>query len=73
MGLLSDEEWAAFRRNLKAIFQVPVWQDNWRREGAVYTDAFRAEMDSIIAELNTGPKELPDSLIHGRSGATDAL
>jgi hypothetical protein len=64
-GLLSAEEWDAFRRNLKAIMQIPVWVDYWRREKDLYTDAYNSEIASILIEIEQEPTYVPDSLIHG--------
>jgi len=70
-GMLTADEWDSFRRNLKAISQIPIWQDYWEREGDVYTDSFRAEMNSILGEIADEPRSLPKSVIHPRSERDD--
>ena len=71
-GMLSDSEWAAFRRNLKAFSQVPMMRGNWERESDVYTDEFQEEMESIFHELDTEPRMVPRSIIHPESERNDA-
>ncbi len=55
-GMLTNDEWRAFRENLKAMYQANLWQDYWNREQGIYTDAFRNEIRSILTEIETGEK-----------------
>ncbi len=55
-GMLTNDEWRAFRANLKALYQTNLWQDYWSREEGIYTDAFRNEINSILTEIETGEK-----------------
>jgi hypothetical protein len=66
-GMLSDSEWAAFRRNLKAFSQVPMMRGNWEKESYVYTEEFKKEMESIFSELDTEPRVVAKSVIHPAS------
>ena len=53
-GMVTDSEWAAFRKNLLALFLSPLWQDYWRREHEIYTDRFRSEVEDILSEIQAG-------------------
>jgi hypothetical protein len=62
-GMLTQEEWLAFRQNLKALYQNEIWQDYWRREQDIYTEAFRNEIDNILSEINSGERAAETSVI----------
>ena len=71
-GMLDDEEWRSFRYNLKSLLQMPMHQEYWAREGAIFTDAFRNEIETIYEELSVEPRHLTDSLIFPQGGRSDA-
>ena len=50
-GLLSEEEWTGFRRNLAALFEIHAYQDYWSNESRLYSDAFRKEVDAACREF----------------------
>lgn len=49
-GLLSDDEWLGFRKNLAALFTVDAYRDYWEHEAELYSDAFRRQIDSILQD-----------------------
>ena len=62
-GMLTKEEWAAFRENLRSLFQNPVWQEYWDREEDIYTAAFRSEVAAILEEIARGQVVASDSAL----------
>ena len=50
-GLITEEEWFGFRKNLGALMGVPIYQEYWRHEAELYSDAFRREIETIISDL----------------------
>jgi hypothetical protein len=50
-GMLTRDEWLAFRENLRALFQNPVWQEYWEGEQDIYTAAFRREVTVLLSEI----------------------
>jgi hypothetical protein len=65
-GMLTAEEWRAFRLNLKFLLQTGLWGEYWRREQDIYTAPFRDEVDALLRELQDEPRHLPDSLVFPR-------
>jgi hypothetical protein len=61
-GMLEDDEWRGFRLNLKALLQIPVFQDAWDREGEVYSQPFRKEVTALLDEIQRDPI-LPKSVL----------
>jgi hypothetical protein len=49
-GLLSDDEWVAFRKYLFALFSVEAYREYWKHEGELYSDIFRDEIDTILQD-----------------------
>lgn len=49
-GLVSGDQWVGFRRNLAALLAIDIYRDYWDSEAFHYSDAFRAEVDSILKE-----------------------
>ncbi len=41
-GMLSNEEWKPFRKNLKLLLQISMYKEYWHREKEIYAPAFRA-------------------------------
>ena len=54
-GMLENDEWAGFRRNLKAMLKWRSTREFWKNEHAYYSDAFRAEVKTIEAEIADDP------------------
>ena len=53
-GMLTENEWAAFRKNLKILYQGKLWQDYWDREKEIYTDIFKKEIEALLKEIAVG-------------------
>lgn len=56
-GLLTEQEWRGFRRNLKAALGIEHYRRSWEAEGAWYSESFRSEIGDILAELDSDPSE----------------
>lgn len=56
-GMLLDNEWQGFRRNLIALLQLRHVQQYWERESEIYSDAFREEVARIQAEIASDPQQ----------------
>jgi hypothetical protein len=69
-GMLTKSEWAAFRQNLKALYQSENWQDYWEREQGIYTEAFRNEIESILLEISSGDTVAESSAIFRRDSSS---
>ena len=69
-GMLTKSEWAAFRQNLKALYQNEIWQDYWAREQDIYTEAFRNEIESILLEISSGDTVAESSAIFRRDSSS---
>lgn len=65
-GMLSDEDWSGFRQNVKALLQVKAFQDFWKREHKVFTEAFQSEVRRLLDEIPSTPI-LQDALLFERS------
>ena len=52
-GLVSNDQWIGFRRNLAALLAIDVYRQYWDSESFHYSDAFRAEIASILKESDT--------------------
>ncbi len=48
-GMIEEDEWQGFRRNLKAMLQWRSAREYWKNESQYYSDAFRAEVQRIVA------------------------
>lgn len=56
-GLMSEEQWHGFRKNLQVLFGVKAYREYWEHESELYSESFRKEIEAIIE----GP--------HGGNGA----
>lgn len=65
-GMLTRQEWGAFRENLKILYQGSLWQDYWARERDIYTEAFQSEIDTLLGEIRAGKRVGDDSVLFGR-------
>ena len=50
-GMIEADEWQGFRENLKAVLEWRSMREFWANEGHYYSDAFRAEVSGLLAEL----------------------
>ena len=55
-GMLLEDEWRGFRRNLTALLQLRHMQQYWARESEIYSDAFKEEVARIQAEIESDPE-----------------
>lgn len=62
-GMLTENEWRAFRRNLKILYQGKLWQDYRRREKDIYTDVFRNGIEVILQKIPAGDTAGDDSVL----------
>ena len=62
--MLSPEDWAAFRKNLKALCQTPALQNFWKRESENFNISFVNVVNQIFEELKSGDTLMPDALFH---------
>ena len=49
-GMLEEDEWQGFRRNLKSILKWRSMREYWRNESQYFSDAFRAEVAAAQQE-----------------------
>ena len=66
-NLVSNEDWAAFRRNLKALCQTPALRNFWNRESDNFNKSFHGEVSKIFSELEHEPKLMPDALFQPKN------
>lgn len=52
-GMVLDDQWIGFRKNLAALLAIDVYREYWEHESFHYSDAFQAEVDSIFEESKT--------------------
>jgi len=57
-GMLSDDEWRGFRKNLKAIFEWKSAGTYWENESQYYSETFQKEILNIRKELADRSPEL---------------
>lgn len=62
-GMIEEDEWLGFRRNLKAVLQWRSMREYWANEHQYYSDTFRAEVDRIEAEESGDADELSHSYV----------
>ena len=53
-GLVSRDQWLGFRKNLVTLLGIDAYREYWEHEASHYSDAFQAEMASIIDRLDMG-------------------
>ena len=51
-GLLTNEEWSGFRKNLAALFEIDAYRDYWVSEAGLYSEAFREQIDALLKEIS---------------------
>jgi hypothetical protein len=49
-GLVTNDQWSGFRKNLVALFTLPIYREYWENESEHYSEKFGAEVASIIVE-----------------------
>ena len=57
-GMLTEDEWRGFRKNLEAVFEWPSIRTYWENEKQFYSPAFRAEVESILQSVGEPPTKL---------------
>jgi len=50
-GMLSADEWAGFRLNLKGLLETGTYVEYWGNESQLYSQAFQAEVGRVQQEL----------------------
>ena len=66
-GMLSEEEWSGFRRNLAALFVIPAYQDYWSNEASLYSASFQNEVrDARAAYKEESSSNLAERFITSR-------
>ena len=60
-GLVSSDQWMGFRKNLVTLLAIDVYREFWEHEASHYSDAFQAEMASILDQ--PGPDEAIASIL----------
>ncbi len=68
-GMLTAGEWGAFRENLRTLFQHSLWREYWSRESEIYTEAFRAEVSSLLSEIEEGARAAEASALFDEPGS----
>ncbi len=62
-GLLSEDEWQGFRKNLKWLLHIGSYQELWRAQAPVFSDAFRHEVSVLHTEIEGEPDEFANDPI----------
>ena len=52
-GLVTTDQWLGFRKNLAALFTLPVYRQYWEQESEHYSERFRSEVAAILTECQT--------------------
>lgn len=47
-GLMSEEQWHGFRKNLQILFEIKAYRDYWEHESELYSESFRKEVEAVI-------------------------
>jgi hypothetical protein len=50
-GLMAEEQWQGFRRNLQILFGIGAYREYWEHESELYSEAFRKEVEAVIDQL----------------------
>ena len=66
-GMLEDDEWRGFRQNLKNALSLDMYRASWEAEGTWYSDRFKAEVKTLLEELDNDPDE--KRMLQNRSDA----
>jgi len=72
LGMLAEDEWRGFRRNLSVNLHTRHVREYWHLQGDMFSDAFRSEVEQILAEIEDHPDEpMVEGLIKrpGHAGA----
>jgi hypothetical protein len=54
-GMLGEDEWQGFRKNLYEVMRWRSLQTYWENESQYYSSVFQAEVAGILAEIDKGP------------------
>ena len=52
-GLVSKDQWEGFRKNLSSLLAIDAYREYWEHESFHYSDAFQAEIASLLKEPRT--------------------
>lgn len=52
-GLVSEDQWEGFRKNLASLLAIDAYREYWEHESFHYSDAFQAEISSLLEEPRT--------------------
>jgi hypothetical protein len=47
-GLMSEEQWHGFRKNLQILFGIKAYREYWDHESGLYSESFRKEVEAVI-------------------------
>jgi len=47
-GLMSEEQWLGFRKNLQALIGINAYREYWEHESDLYSESFRNEVKAVI-------------------------
>jgi len=65
--MLSKEDWLAFRKNLKALCQIPALREFWKKEHENFNHSFLNEVNQILKELTEEPTLMPDAIFQPKN------
>jgi len=69
LGMIEQDEWQGFRRNLSVMLHVRHIRDYWRVQGDMFSDAFREEVQRILEEIQDLPSaSMVEGLIRPAEG-----
>lgn len=51
-GLISEDQWKGFRKNLRILFGIQAYCDYWEHESELYSESFRKEVEAVIDTLD---------------------
>ena len=60
-GFVAEDQWLGFRKNLATLLVIDVYRDFWEHEASHYSDAFQAEVASILDQ--SGSNEVSASIL----------
>ena len=53
-GLVSQDQWRGFQKNLVTLLAIDAYREYWEHESTHYSDAFQAEIASILDQSGGG-------------------
>ncbi len=52
-SLVTTDQWLGFRKNLAALFTLPVYRQYWEQGSEHYSERFRSKVAAILTECQT--------------------